>query len=462
MNHPAALMMDLYQLKMAAGYFKHGLHTKQVSFELFVRKLPTNRRYMVSAGLESVLEYLRNLRFSSAQVEYLKEIPRLRSAMSFDFIEFLRAFRFQGDVWAMPEGTVVFANEPLVRVTGNLLEAQLVETFLLSTINTQTAVATKAARIVQASAQREAIELGSRRTSPEEAIASARAAYISGFEGTSNVEAGYRYDIPLVGTAAHSWTMSHNSEVEAFQNYVDAFPKQVELLVDTYETHTGTQRAIDVAKERLKGVRIDSGDMLQLSKSVRAQLDQAGLDHVKIIASGDLNEYKIQKLLEAKAPIDVFGVGTELVRTRDNPTLGAVYKLVHDHTEGRPVAKFSQNKATLPGLHQVYRVTKEGRYAEDVIGVPDEFHVDSEPLLTQWMKAGRVTQPLPNLQSIRARARDQLKLLPDSARSLVDVSHDAGRYPVRISDALHGLIAEVQQRETIDIPSNLPHPVRRS
>src|SRR5688500_13842360 len=226
-----ALMVDLYQLTMAAGYFKHGLHDKRVSFELFFRRLPPNRRYMVAAGLETCLTYLRSLCFSESQIAYLREVPALRSAMSFEFIEFFRDFRFRGDVHAMPEGTVCFHNEPMVRVTGSLLEAQLVETFRLSAINTETVVASKAARIARAAGNTECLEFGSRRTSPEEAVASARAAYLAGFSATSNVEAGYRYDIPVSGYAAHSWTMSHPCELEVFARYYFALSNYRFMLV---------------------------------------------------------------------------------------------------------------------------------------------------------------------------------------------------------------------------------------
>src|SRR5688572_9009226 len=237
-----ALMVDLYQVTMAAGYFKHGLHDKRVSFELFFRRLPPNRRFMVAAGLETCLTYLRSLRFTESQIDYLRDVPALRSAMSFEFVEFLRDFRFRGDVHAMPEGTVCFANEPMVRVTGTLLEAQLVETFLLSAINTESVVASKAARIVRAAGNSECLEFGTRRTSPEEAVATARAAFLAGFSATSNVEAGYRFDIPVAGTAAHSWTMSHPSEQEAFAHYLSAFPNHTVLLVDTYDTIEGIKR----------------------------------------------------------------------------------------------------------------------------------------------------------------------------------------------------------------------------
>jgi nicotinate phosphoribosyltransferase len=436
-------MTDLYQLTMAAGYFHHQVHHKRVSFELFIRKLPNERRYLVFAGLERVIEYLRELRFSESQIAYLRQMPGLRSAMSFDLVEYLRDFRFRGDVWAMPEGTICFANEPLVRVTGTLLEAQLVETFLLSAINTETMIASKAARIVRAADGKQVIEFGTRRTSPDEAVSSARAAFIAGFSGTSNVEAGHRWDIPVLGTAAHSWTMSHESELEAFSRYVDAFPDNAILLVDTYDTIEGTKNAIRAAGQKLKGVRLDSGDLLKLSFAVRALLDDAGLQRASIVASGDLNEYKIRDLLAARAPIDQFGVGTDLVRSRDCPTLGGVYKLVYDHTADRPVAKFSQSKATLPGIHQVFRRVRHERAVEDIVGLADEFHVDSAPLLAAWMEGGKLVRELPSLSRIRAITREEMGRLPDEVHRLEEAADDQP-YPVHISDALKSLIEQVR------------------
>jgi nicotinate phosphoribosyltransferase len=446
MSSGSALITDLHQLTMAAGYFKHGLHEKRVSFELFVRRLPRHRRYLLAAGLETALGFLARLRFSEAQLEYLADVPALRSAMSFPFVEYLRGFRFRGDVRAVAEGTVVFAEEPLLRVTGTLLEASLVETFLLSAINAETAVASKAARIVRAAGGAEVLELGTRRTSPEEAVTAARAAFLAGFSATSNVEAGYRWDLPLAGNAAHSWTMSHADELEAFAHYVDAFPRHATLLVDTYDTLEGTRRAIQAAGQRLRGVRLDSGDLLELSRAVRGLLDEAGLTGTRIIASGDLDEHKILALRSVGAPIDVFAVGTQLVRPSDDPSLGGVYKLVYDHTEDRSVAKLSEGKVSLPGLHQVFRLFRDGKAERDVVGMQPEWHLDSEPLLVDWMREGRMVCPLPSLPEIRAHARRQLDALPDALHALEP--HDGTPpYEVQLSDALTALLGEVRKRE---------------
>lgn len=442
-----ALYTDLYQLTMAAGYFAHGRHQRRVSFELSIRRLPRHRRYLVVTGLERVVDYLRNLAFTESQIAFLREVPPLRRALSHEFVECLRGFRFRGDLWAMPEGTIAFENEPILRVTGTLLEAQLVETFLLSTINTETAVASKAARIVSAARGREVLEFGSRRTSPEEAVRSARAAYIAGFAATSNVEAGYRFDIPLAGTAAHSWTMSHATELEAFRNYTTVFPQHSVLLVDTYDSLRGVDRAIQGAGGDLAGVRLDSGDLGALSREARRRLDAAGLTEAKVIASGDLDEHRIAGLIREEAPIDLFGIGTEVVRATDDPTVGGVYKLVHDHTDGRAVAKLSEGKATLPGLHQVFRVERDGLAEHDMIGTLPEFHVDAKPLLCEWMKEGRLVRELPSLADLRATARAQVASLPDHVRKL-EPARPEEAYPVRVSHALDELRRSISEDGT--------------
>lgn len=442
-------MTDLYELTMAAGYFHNGRHRRRFSFELFTRRLPENRRYLVFAGLEHALSYLRDIHFSESQIDYLREVPALRKAMTHDFVEYLRDFTFRGDVWAMPEGSVAFQNEPLIRVTGTLLEAQLVETYLLSLVNTETLVASKASRITTAAQGRPVLEFGSRRTSPQEAVHTARAAFIAGFSATSNVEAGYRYDIPISGTAAHSWTMAHDTEREAFDAYVRVFPDKPILLVDTYDTLQGVKNAIEAAGEHLAGVRLDSGDLVELSRAARAILDDAGLHHAKIVGTGDLNELKIRDLLAAGAPIDLFGVGTELVRSADSPALGGVYKLVYDHEEDRPVAKLSQGKATLPGTHQVFRVMRNGEAVRDIIGTEPEFHVDADPLLVKWMEGGKIVRELPSLAAIRRTHQEQVAHLPESVRSLAPPT-EAEAYPVAVSDGLEALRREVERHVTAE------------
>jgi nicotinate phosphoribosyltransferase len=340
--------------------------------------------------------------------------------MTPDFAEYLRRFRFTGDVWAVPEGTAVFATEPLFRVRAPIIEAQIVETFLLSAVNHATMVASKAARVVIAAGDAQVIEFGTRRTHPDAAVDAARAAYAAGFVGTSNVEAGMRFGIPVMGTAAHMWTMAHATEEQAFENYVAIFPSAAILLIDTYDTLRGAERAARIAREKLRGVRLDSGDLLALSRGVRKILDENGCPQAKIVASGDLNEHRIAELRSAGAPIDMYGVGTDLVTSIDAPSLGGVYKLVELERDGAalPIAKFSEGKATLPGPHQVYRFRDaRGLLARDVIALADEpaeplGQGKPEPLLQPVMRGGKRTAPAEPLSAIRARAKAEIAGLP--------------------------------------------------
>lgn len=276
-----ALRTDLYQLTMAAGYFHHGMHERHATCEMFVRRLPKRRRYLVAMGIERLLDYLENLRFTEDEIQYLRCLPALRDAMTDEFCAYLRNLRFRGDVWAVPEGTVVFANEPLVRISASIVEAQLVETYLLSAINHATMIASKASRVVHAAGEAGVMEFGTRRTHPDAAVTAARCAYATGFVGTSNVHAGMLYGIPVMGTAAHMWTMAHPSEEEAFANYVTTFPNAAILLIDTYDTLRGAERAAKIARDKLKGVRLDSGDLLALSKAVREILNANGCSSAK-------------------------------------------------------------------------------------------------------------------------------------------------------------------------------------
>ena len=301
-----ALRTDLYQLTMAAGYFHRGLTDGIATCEMFVRRLPRRRRYLLAMGLSRALQYLTELRFTEEEVAFLGTVPALRDAMTPAFAAYLRDLRFTGDVWAIPEGTAVFAGEPLVRVRAPIVEAQIVETFLLSAINHATLVASKAARVVHAagssgSPPADVMEFGTRRTHPDAAVDAARAAYCAGFVGTSNVEAGLRWGVPVMGTAAHMWTMAHPSEEEAFAGYVATFPSASILLIDTYDTLRGARRAAAVAGDKLKGVRLDSGDLLALSRAVRIILDEHGCHSARIVASGDLNEHRIAELRAASA-----------------------------------------------------------------------------------------------------------------------------------------------------------------
>lgn len=445
-----ALKTDLYQLTMAAGYFHTGMAHKTATCEMFVRRLPKRRRYLVAMGIERVLGYLERLRFTDDQIAYLSRVPALRDAMTPEFQAFLRDLRFTGDAWALPEGTVVTANEPFLRVRAPIIEAQLIETFALSVINHATVVASKAARIVRAAGDAQVVEFGSRRTHPEAAVDAARAACAVGCAGTSNLEAGMRYDLPVVGTAAHMWTMAHPTEESSFENYVRVFPNASILLIDTYDTLTGAERAAKIAREKLKGVRLDSGDLSALSRGVRKILDDAGLKDTKIVASGDLNEYKIEALRKAGAPIDIYGVGTDLVTSLDAPSLGGVYKLVE--IDGSPIAKFSEGKATLPGAHQVFRFRGEGGALErDIIALDTESPEDlaegsarvPEPLLIKAFQGGRRVRDPEALDAIRARAKRDLDALPAGFHGL---DEGGAVLTASLSARLTSLIEEVRAR----------------
>src|SRR6266404_7246940 len=360
----SGLLTDLYELTMAAGYLETNFDAR-VSFELFVRSLPQRRNYLVAAGLDQALDFLENVQFSEEEIAYLRKQPVFAPTSS-DFFKYLAQFRFSGDVWAMPEGTVVFPGEPILRVTAPIVEAQIVETFLLATINFQTMIASKAARITQAADGRPVIEFGTRRAHGiESGVLAARAAIIGGCQGTSNVAAGHQFGIPVYGTQAHSWIMAYEDEAEAFQRFLDIFPDHAVLLVDTYDVRAAVEKIISAGRKP-RGVRLDSGDLAGDSAWARARLDQAGWKDVIVFASGDLDEDRIFSLLAEGARIDNFGVGTALVTSNDSPTLGVIYKLVEIEIGGevRSAAKFSVAKVTYPGRKQVYRFSdQDGKYA---------------------------------------------------------------------------------------------------
>lgn len=409
-------------------------------------------------GIERLLDYLQDLRFTEEEIEYLCGLPALRDAMTKPFCDFLRNLRFRGEVHAVPEGTVVFANEPLVRISAPIVEAQLVETYLLSAINHATMIASKAARVVHAAADAGVIEFGTRRTHPDAAVTAARSAYAAGFVGTSNVHAGKQFGIPVMGTAAHIWTMAHASEEEAFANYVETFPNAAILLIDTYDTLRGAERAARIARDKLKGVRLDSGDLLGLSKAVRTILDAEGCSNAKIVASGDLNEYKISGLRNAGAPIDLYGVGTDLVASLDSPSLGGVYKLVEIEQGGKllPICKFSENKATFPGPHQVFRfLDAHGKLEKDVIALADEDPSllgkgTPEALLVLRMKDGKRSSPAESLDTVRARVRSEMARLTDSLHMLDEAPEPSERwdepFKAKPSPRLLELIENVRER----------------
>jgi nicotinate phosphoribosyltransferase len=428
------LMTDLYELTMAAGYFAADKHDT-VAFEAFVRVLPTNRSHLVIAGLEQALQYILDLRFGNEAIEWLRAQPQFAQVPA-GFFEYLRGFQFCGDVWAAPEGTVVFAGEPLVRVEGNLIEAQILETYLLTCLNLQTLVASKAARIVMAAQGRPVVDFGARRAhGPQAGLLAARGAIIGGCAGTSNVEAARLLGVPAVGTMAHSWIMAFGDEAEAFRAFHEVFPEHTTCLIDTYDTPRGAEIAAQALGPRLQGVRLDSGNLLDLSRQVRRILDENGCRQAKITASSDLNEFAITDLLAAGAPIDAFGVGTDMVTSRDAPALSVVYKMAARQETGgqwRAVVKRSRDKATLGGRKQVWRRHgPDGLADHDVMGLADE-QMGGEPLLQQYIVGGRLVADLPKAPQIAERTRQQIAALPTGARNL----RGGFAYAVQISERL--------------------------
>ncbi|MCZ7362403.1 MAG: nicotinate phosphoribosyltransferase, partial [Candidatus Methanoperedens sp.] len=406
-----ALRTDLYQLTMMQAYWKSG-HNPEATFDYFVRKIPFGS-YLVTAGLSYVLDYIENLRFEYDDIEYLRT-----QDFDEDFLLHLRGFRFTGDILAMPEGSIAFQLEPIIRVTAPIMEAQLVETFILNKMNFSTLIATKASRVVYAARGRAIAEFGLRRAQGDGHLEATRATYIGGCASTSNVLAGKNLGIPVSGTMAHSFVTSFDHEIDAYRAYAAAFPGRCFLLIDTYDSIEGARKAVIVGKEmekrgeKLLGVRLDSGDLANLSKKVRRILDDAGLDHVKIVASGDLNEWKIDELMKKDARIDIFGVGTELVTGRPTPALDGIYKLSDVVERGRhiPKMKLSEEtvKATLPGKKLVWRIYENGKFMKDVIGLEDETPPNAVPLLENTIKNGKIVCDRPSLEEIKQKAAQNL------------------------------------------------------
>jgi len=435
-----SLMIDRYELAMAASYHRRGMNEPAV-FELFVRELPPHRRWLLAAGLGPALTMVREMRFGDEELAYLQTI-----GFEPAFLEYLAGFRFSGDVDAIPEGTIVFAGEPLVRVTASRIEGQLLETLLLNQLNFQTAVATKAARLVLAigaglpDPDGRLIDFSPRRDhGVDAAMKVARSAAIAGAGGTSNVAAAMRYGLNAVGTMAHSYVMSFEHEQEAFRAFMEDVPGAAVMLVDTYDTLAGVRHAIAAAQEsgvELAGVRIDSGDLLSTSRAARAVLDEAGITDAVIVASGDLDEERIARLVAAGAPIDLWGVGTDLGTSRDSPAVGGVYKLVADRVgdDGwRGTSKLSPDKSTVPGVKQVWRRHEAGQMAGDVIASDGE-PGDGEPLLAPAMRAGERVNAEP-LDQMRKRAAVQLTALPPGLRVL-EPDQATEPYPVSYSAKL--------------------------
>jgi nicotinate phosphoribosyltransferase len=427
-----ALHTDLYQLTMIAGYVASGRAGDVATFELFVRRLPPQRAFLVGAGLETALDYIMSLRFSEADLDWLRTVPALERAPQ-EVFEYLRRYRFSGDVWALPEGTPFFPNEPVLRVTAPLGQAQLLETALLAIVNFETSVASKAARLVAAAAGRAVIEFGGRRAhGPDAAVLAARAAFVGGCASTSFVEAGRQFGIPLSGTMAHAWILAFPSEIEAFSRYAELFGAGSTLLLDTYDT-IAAARDIAAAGLHPPAVRIDSGDLLELSREVRRIFDTAGLTDTRILVSGELDEFRIADLLASGAPIDAFGVGTALSTSEDAPALGGVYKLVQISSGGnvRDVMKRSAGKATWPGRKQVFRRVEGTTAVGDVVALQDEA-VEGRPLLEKVIAGGELVGPRAPLTEVRLRARRLIAELPDSLKA----PDSSPAYDVAVSEGL--------------------------
>jgi nicotinate phosphoribosyltransferase len=436
----SALLTDFYQLTMLRAYHAQRMRDTAV-FELFVRRMPSTRNFLVAAGLEQALSYLETLHFSAAELEWVRKDKRLGR----EFADYLEHLRFTGDVYAMPEGSVFFPDEPVLRIVAPLPEAQLVETRLINIVQFQSMIASKAARSVLAAPDRLLVDFGLRRSHGAEAgLLAARASYIAGYAGTATVLAAPEFGIPLFGTMAHSFIQAHDDELDAFANFAWVYPEGATLLIDTYDTEVAARRIVNLAPSlasrgiALAAVRLDSGDLAALSRSVRSIFDEAGLTSIRIFASGNLDEYRIAALLGAGAPIDGFGVGTSLVTSSDAPSLDAVYKL--QEYAGKPRRKRSAGKATWPGRKQVFRhYDAGGLMAHDTLSTENDTQ-NGEPLIVPVMLHGRRTAPAESLSAIRRRTAAELARLPRLLRSLEAPLHP---YRVRVAPALVELAREV-------------------
>ena len=442
------LTTDLYEITMASAYFSSNQFDKIGIFEMYVRKLPKNRNYLVIAGLEQVINFLLNLKCKPEHVEFLKKHDVFKESDK-KFLDYLLDLKFTGNLWAVPEGSIIFANEPILRIEAPIIGAQVVETFILSIMNFQTLIASKASRIVNASDDTPVIEFGFRRAhGPLAALLASRASFIAGCSGTSNTLASYEFGIPSSGTMAHSFIMSFENEILAFKEFLKSFPEGF-LLVDTYDSVKAVEKIIQ-NKIKCKGLRIDSGDLLKLSKDIRKLLDDKGYTSTKIMASGDLNEYIISDLKNKNAPIDFFGVGTELTTSRDEPVLNGIYKLVaikqyskiKNEYEILNKMKTSINKISYPGPKQIFRIINNDNHhiIKDIIALEEEKIEDATPLLIQYLKDGQLIRKLPTLFEIKKYHQRQKESLP---RELKKINNDKVEYPVCLSKKLQKVIEEL-------------------
>lgn len=439
----SALLTDLYQLTMAEAYLGQRMDEPAV-FEFFVRRLPPNRNFLLAVGLEQVVTFLEGLRFTPEELAWLEATGRFSSTL----LRYLDSFRFTGAVKAVQEGTLFFPHEPILQIVAPLPMAQLVETRIMNLLNFQTMIATKAARSVLVARGKPIIDFGLRRAHGAEAgLFAARASYLAGFAGTATVLAGMQYGIPIYGTMAHSFIQAHKDETASFEHFAQAQPDNVVLLIDTYDTEAAARKVVSLAPLleqngiSIKGVRLDSGDLAEHAKQVRRILDQGGLDHTQILVSGNLDEYRLEALIQTGAPIDSFAVGTAMTTSSDAPSLDCAYKL--QEYAGRPCRKRSEGKATWPGRKQVYRCYgHDGRFDHDIVTTLDDQHL-GEPLLQSIMEGGRRLSPPSPVDAIRAHISRQLSLLPESSRRL----EGAAPYPVHISQALRDLAESIDHQQ---------------
>jgi nicotinate phosphoribosyltransferase len=454
------LATDFYELTMAKGYVDSQMENKIATFDLFIRSLPENWGFLIANGIEDAIDFLaEGFFFEDNDLNYLRD-----QKFPPQFLDLLKDLKFTGDVWAVREGTPVAPNAPILRVTAPLIQAQLAETALLNLVNFQTLIATKANRIVRAAAGAPVVDFGLRRAQgPGAGLKGARASFIGGCVGTSNVDAGRRYKIPVSGTQAHSWIMAFPDELESFRAYAASFPENVTLLIDTYDVLQGARNASIVAKEmeaaghRLGAVRIDSGDLVELSGKVRAILDRDGLDYVKIIGTSDLNEYKIQELVNRNAKIDGYGVGTELITGKPVAALPGVYKLVQ--IEDRPVLKLSSEKATFPGIKQVYRlIDDQGNYKVDILALEDEkiqdcvecassemhsnCNLNAISLLRLVISGGKRILPSGNNHEVQSYVAECISKIPAPAQNITAPTP----YALRPSAKLSRLVEELKYK----------------
>jgi nicotinate phosphoribosyltransferase len=438
----SALLTDLYQLTMMQGYYEHGMDGAS-TFEFFVRKLPENRGFLMAAGLETTLEYLENLRITPEELKWIAQSGLFHKG----FVEYLESVRFTGDVDAMEEGTVFFPNEPVLRVTAPLPQAQLVESRIINLLHFQTLIASKAVRVALAAPGKLLVDFGFRRAHGAEAgLLAARASYIAGISGTATVLASMIYGIPVYGTMAHSFVLAHDDETEAFAHFAMSQPNNVIFILDTYDTEKAAHKVVSLApklKEKgitIKGVRLDSGDLADHARKVRTILDDGALSGTKIFVSGGLDEYSLSDLVNTGAPIDGFGIGTCMDTSSDAPYLDSAYKL--QEYAGKARRKRSEGKATLPGTKQVYRFYDEaGKIKEDVIALDGELQ-DGQPLLKPVMRSGKRVSPPPSIEALRQHGATQLTCLPDRLKTI----RTPGSYTVKLSQSIKDLIQTLDSR----------------